>query len=110
GRGGALAGGDSTRRFVAGSGRGQTQIAFLSTPHGFEPRLVRLGVSDYDYAEVLDGLHEGDEVALVSVAEVQAKRQQDIDRTRQRIGSGMPGVPGAGSGGGGRGGFGGGGR
>ena len=110
GRGGALAAGDSTRRFVAGSGRGQTQIAFLSTPHGFEPRLVRLGVSDYDYAEVLDGLHEGDEVALVSVAEVQAKRQQDIDRTRQRIGSGMPGVPGAGSGGGGRGGFGGGGR
>jgi HlyD family secretion protein len=112
GRGGAMAGGDSTRNFTSGNGRGQTQIAFLATPHGFEPRLVRLGVSDYDYAEVLGGLHEGDEVALVSVAEVQAKRQQDIDRTRQRMNTGMPGMPGggaAGAGGGGRGGFGGGG-
>jgi HlyD family secretion protein len=101
GRGSAMAGGDSTRHFTAGNGRGQTQIAFLSTPRGFEPRLVRLGVSDYDYAEVLDGLHEGDQVALVSVAEVQAKRQQDIDRTRQRMNTGMPGVPGGGGGGGG---------
>lgn len=94
---GAAAAGDSSRRGSGGggSGRGQAQIAFLSTAHGFEPRLVRLGVSDYDYAEVLDGLHDGDQVALVSVAEVQAKRQQDIDRTRQRMGGGMPGVPGA---------------
>ncbi|MFI5372585.1 MAG: hypothetical protein ACHQ52_13600, partial [Candidatus Eisenbacteria bacterium] len=102
---------DTTRRGMGGggAGHGQTQIAFVPTTNGFEPRLVRLGVSDYDYAEVLDGLHAGDQVALVSVAEVQAKRQQDIDRARQRMGGAMPGVPGA-TGGGGAGGRGGGGR
>jgi HlyD family secretion protein len=98
-----------------GLGRGarQAQVVFVQTAHGLEPRVVRLGISDYDYAEVLDGVSEGDEVALVSVAEVQAKRQEDQSRLRQRMGSGMPGVPaggGARAGGGGGGGGGGGAR
>jgi HlyD family secretion protein len=76
-----------------GSGRSaRAQVVFVKTPQGFEPRLVRLGISDFDYAEVLGGLSEGDEVALLSVAEAQAKRQQDIARARQRAGTGMPGV------------------
>ena len=55
----------------------------------------------FDFAEVLDGVKEGDRVALLSVAELQARRKQDQSRMRERMGSGLPGAPGAGGGGGG---------
>jgi len=87
---------------ISGSRLAQAQLVFLATPQGYEPRLVRLGISDFDYAEVLDGVREGDQVALLGVAEAQARRQQDINRARQRVGTGL--VPGAGGGGGGGGG------
>jgi HlyD family secretion protein len=118
GRGGSR--GDSTRGgFGGGAGGGagggtratQAQVVLLQTPQGLVPRVVRLGISDFDYTEILDGLKEGDQVALLSVAEVQAKRQSDQQQMRQRMGSGVPGVPGGtgargggGAGGGGRGG------
>jgi HlyD family secretion protein len=93
-----------------GGGRsGQAQVVFVQTAHGLDPRVVRLGVSDFDYAQILSGLNEGDQVAMLSVAEIQAKRQQDQARLRQRMGSGLPGAPTGGGGGGSRGGGGGGG-
>ena len=48
-----------------------------------------LGVSNYDYTEVLSGLQEGEEVALLSAAALQLRRQQMNERVR-----GMGGVPG----------------
>jgi len=77
-------------------------VVFVKTAHGLEPRVVRLGLSDFDYSEVLNGLSEGEQVALLGVAEAQAQRKQDQSRFRQRVGSGVPGVP-SGGGGGGRG-------
>jgi len=115
-------GGGGSAGAVAGNGgsggRGmRAQVAFLKTDKGLEPRVVRLGLSNYDDAEVLDGLNEGDQVALVSVAELQAKRTQDQAQFRSRVSGGTPGLPGgaaggrgAGGGGGGRTGGGGGGR
>ena len=73
----------------------QAQVVFVKTSGGLEARLVRLGISDYDYAQVLGGLKEGEEVALLSVAEAQAKRESDQTRLRQRMGSGVPGVGGS---------------
>jgi len=98
-------GGNGGQHGGAGAGARQAQLVFVKTPRGLEPRLVRLGISDFDYVQVTDGLAEGDEVALLSVAEVQAKRQNDQAQLRQRMGSGMPGV--GAPGGGGRGGPGG---
>jgi len=95
-------GGPAGMSGISGSRLAQAQLVFLATPQGYEPRLVRLGISDFDYAEVLDGVREGDQVALLGVAEAQARRQQDINRARQRVGTGL--VPGAGGGGGGGGG------
>ena len=89
----------------SGIGRGsRAQVVFVKTAHGLEPRVVRLGLSDFDYSEVLNGVNEGEQVALLGVAEAQAQRKQDQSRIRQRVGSGVPGVP-SGGGRGGRGGL-----
>jgi HlyD family secretion protein len=56
----------------------------------WEPRMVRLGVANYDYTEVLDGLKEGENVALLSAAAMQAQRQAQNDRARQMMGGGSP--------------------
>jgi HlyD family secretion protein len=110
--GGAAAGGGA----VAGGGSGgsrRAQAVFVKTANGIEPRLVRLGLSDFDYTQVIDGVKEGEQVALLGVAEAQAQRQDAQSRLRQRMGSGVPGQPGVGGGGrgggSGRGGSGGGG-
>jgi HlyD family secretion protein len=105
GRGGGAAGG------AGGQARAnRAQVAFVKTDAGLEPRVVRLGLSDFDYAEVLDGVKLGEQVVLLGVAEAQASRTQAQDRLRQRMGSGLPGAPtGGGGGGGARGGGGGGG-
>lgn len=72
--------------------------------------MVRLGVSNYDYAQVLSGLKEGEQVALISAAQLQQQRQESLQRIQQRMGSGVPGMSqqGGGGGGAGRGGGGGG--
>ena len=70
---------------------------------GWEPRVVRLGTADYDYTEVLSGLEEGEQVALLSAAAMQVQRQQATDRMKAMTGGGSPlggGAPGAGAGGG----------
>lgn len=56
----------------------------------WEPRMVRLGVADYDYTEVLSGLEEGEQVALLSAVALQAQRQESNDRFRAMTGGGSP--------------------
>lgn len=103
-------GGMAARRNPSPSRQG---VVFLVRDSGrYEPRLVRLGVADYDYSEVISGLEEGDQVASLAMAALQAAREQRNARF-----SGMGGVPGlsrttpgsGGTGGGGGGGPGGGG-
>ena len=85
-------------------------IAFAKTGKGVELRIVRVGLSDFDYAEVLGGLQEGDQVAMLSVALLEAQRAESINQIRQRVSGNVTGVGGAGGGGqGGRAGGGGGG-
>jgi hypothetical protein len=81
-----------------GTGRGRAQVVFVRTGGELEPRVVRLGLSDFDYAEVLSGVKEGEQVALLSIAEAQAERAASQARIRQRMGS-QPGAPGGGGGG-----------
>jgi len=105
------AGADSTRRramggnggeWAAGGGGGRAnaaQIAVVKTAQGLAPRVVHLGLSNYDDAQVLDGLAPGDQVVMLSVVELQQQRTQNMDRMRQRAG-GLPGMGGGGGGGG----------
>ena len=90
---------------AGGGRRGQMRVAFVKQGEKFVPKMVRVGVSNYDYAQVISGLNEGDQVALLSAATLQYQREESMQRIRQRMGGGL-GVPG--TGGGGRGGAGGG--
>ncbi len=63
----------------------------IRTAAGFEARLVRLGISDFDNAEVLSGVREGEVVALLSVAEQAAKRKSTQADMAKRVGGAMTG-------------------
>jgi len=71
------------------NGRGRAQFAVVKTEGGYSPRLVRVGLSDYDYAEILSGLAEGDQVVMLGVVEMQQQREEMSNRVRQRFGSGV---------------------
>ena len=104
----ALAGGIGGGAGMAGGGAAGTgaranraQVVFVKTATGIEPRLVRLGLSDFDYSEVLSGVSEGEQVVLLGITQAQASRSQQQSQFRQRVGT-MPGGIGGGGGGGGR--------
>ncbi len=114
GAGGGAGGGNTGAG--AGSGFGQqgnsrtrprTGLVFVQRGATWEAKTIRLGVANYDYTEVLDdGLKEGDKVALLSAAALQAKRQQQNDQMK----AGASPLGGSAPAGGGRGGPPGGGR
>jgi len=82
--------GDTER---GGSGRAiRPGLVFVVKGKSYEPRVVMLGAGNFDYTEVVSGLQEGEQVALLSALSVQAQRQQQTDRFRQNMGGGVPGM------------------
>jgi HlyD family secretion protein len=79
-------------------------VVFVVNEQGTpEPRAVQIGLNDYDHTEVVSGLEEGDQVAILGAAQLQAQSQEFLNRMRQGPGgAGM--MFGGGGGGGGRGG------
>jgi HlyD family secretion protein len=79
--------GTSATAAVAGAQAGGTRpaVVFVDTPTGPQPRVVSLGLSDWDYAEVVSGLEPGDRVVLVSLAQMQKQQQEAAERMRQRM-------------------------
>ena len=65
-----------------------------------EPRLVQVGLNDWDYTEVVSGLDGGETLAVVGPAQLQAQQQEFLERMRSRAG----GTPFGGGAPGGRGG------
>lgn len=79
--------------FGGGAGRAGQEgaprpaITFVVSADGaIEPRPILIGVNDWDNTEVLAGLEEGEEVALIGAAQLQAQQQEFIDRMRERMG------------------------
>jgi len=54
-----------------------------------EPRLVEIGLNDWDRTEVLSGVEEGEQVALIGAVQLQARQDEYLDRMRNR-GGGNP--------------------
>jgi len=84
-------------------------LVFVAKGKTYEPRMVMLGAANFDYTEVVSGVEEGEQVALLASLSLQAQRQQQNDRMRQSMGGGVPGMqqggniggqPGGGGGGG----------
>ncbi len=81
----AFAGGQSAAR------RGLVFVASDTTnKRKYTPKMVRLGASNFDYSEVISGVKEGDLVAILNVAALQAKQQQDLNNIRGRVA--VPGI------------------
>jgi hypothetical protein len=55
----------------------------------FVPRLIKIGVSNFDFAEVLEGLKEGDEIQMVTIsrAKIEAEQRNERMRSTQGLGS-----------------------
>lgn len=69
-------------------------IVFVQGPKGLEPRRVMLGLSDWESSEVVSGLEPGEQVLLISVAQLKQQQQRSTERMRQMAG-GMMGAGGA---------------
>jgi HlyD family secretion protein len=103
--GGAEEGGSAPegrgRRRQQGTGDTRPGIVFLQEAGGLRARRVTLGLSDWEYTEVVSGLEGGEQVLQVSAAQMQQQQQKDLDRFRQRAGGVIPGSGGGGPRGGG---------
>jgi HlyD family secretion protein len=68
-------------------GTNRPGIVFVPGTNGPEPRMVMLGVNDWDYTEVVSGLQEGDQVFLMTAARLAQQERERADRMRQRSGA-----------------------
>ncbi len=106
GRGGGRGGQGGGRGGVQNGVEQRPGVVFVADSAGnYQARRITLGLNDFDYAEVVRGLNEGDRVVMISVARLQQQQQQFLDRIRDRSSSQgpIPGGSGGGMGGGGRG-------
>lgn len=69
-------------------GQPTSAVSFVVKADGsLEARPILIGLNDWDNTEVLAGLQEGEQVALLGAAQLQARRQEWLDRIRS--GGGM---------------------
>jgi HlyD family secretion protein len=103
GGGQAGAGGGAAGAGGGGGGRGGMQVVFVKKGTTYSPRVVRVGISDFDNTEILSGVNQGEQVALLGAALLQAQREQLQQRIRAGTGGGLQQqtTPAAGGGGGG---------
>jgi HlyD family secretion protein len=101
GGGGGGGGAVGTGSFAGGTGG--PMFVFVKKDDKYSPRLVRVGISDFDYTEILSGLQQGEMVALLGPAVLQAQREQLQNRVRAGTGGGLQQQqsPAGGAGGGG---------
>ena len=106
GSGAADGGEDSTARET------RPAAVFVVRPDDtIEPRLVQMGIGDWDNTEIVSGVEEGDVLVIVGPAQLQAQQEAFLEQMRGRMGGANPfggSVPGGGGrgfpgGGGGRG-------
>jgi len=54
------------------------------------PRLVQIGLNDWDHTEIVSGVDEGETLVVVGAAQLMAQQQAYLDRMRERMGGGNP--------------------
>jgi HlyD family secretion protein len=96
----AMGGNPQAARQAFAAGRGQARggpdqprqaVVFVVDDEGqIHPRPVLLGVNDWNNSEILAGIEEGERVALIGGAQLQAQQQQMSQNMRARMGGGLP--------------------
>jgi HlyD family secretion protein len=73
----------------------QSAVTFVVLADGtVEPRAILIGLNDWDNTEILAGVEEGEQLALIGAAQLQAQQQEWVNRIRERMGGGVPGMGG----------------
>lgn len=78
------------RRGSQVSGDTRPAVVFVATEDGPQARMVQLGLNDWDRTEVARGLEAGEEVILISVAQMRQRQEEIMNRIRERT-SPIPG-------------------
>jgi HlyD family secretion protein len=74
---------------IQGERQVRNAVVFVVDSAGVpSPMLVRIGLNDWDYTQVLSGLEQGDQLAVVGAAQLQAQQQEFMNRIRERRGGG----------------------
>ena len=73
----------------------KVRIVMVKQGQQFGPRLIRIGASNFDHAEVLGGLKEGDEIQVVTIsrAKIAAEQMNERMKSMQGIGGMSGGGP-----------------
>ena len=76
---------------VDGAASGARQVrpaaVFVMDAQGVpEVRMIRIGLNDWDYTQVVSGLEEGETLAVVGAAQLQAQQQEFLNNIRSRSG------------------------
>ncbi len=83
-----------------GEARTEQAVVFvIREDETIEPRMVMIGLTDWDRTEVVSGLDDGERVALIGLAQLQAERENFMERMRSNMGGnpfGMGGMRGRG--------------
>ncbi|MBI3787854.1 MAG: efflux RND transporter periplasmic adaptor subunit [Ignavibacteriales bacterium] len=110
GGGGDAGGGIRQRREsqVGNENDVKQRVIVIKNGEQFLPKVIKVGASNFDYSEVIDGLSEGDSVQITTIsrAKIAAEQMNDRMRSMQSMG-GLSGgaarsATGTGGGGGGR--------
>ena len=68
------------------------RIVVVKDGDKFVPKMIKVGPSNFDYAEVLEGLKEGDEIQVTTISRAKLAAEQMNERMRSNSGlSGMSG-------------------
>ena len=89
GRRGHLETGGEGETVVDPTAEARPGVVFVQGAKGPEPKVVLLGLSDWDYTEVVRGLEPGTDVYLISVARLQQQQERFSSRMRERAGGGI---------------------
>lgn len=76
---------------AGGNARGATRpaVVFVLGDDGApEPRMVQIGLNDWDNTQIVSGLEAGQTVAVIGAAQLQAQQAEMIQRMRSRMGGG----------------------
>jgi HlyD family secretion protein len=69
------------------SGETRSAVVFVMGPDSVPtPKLVQVGLNDWDNTQVVSGLEGGETLVVVSAAQLQAQQQEWLNRIRSRMG------------------------